>query len=519
MGSLLSALLDHYGLQMEDYASLTREPSFSYIPQIKDLPETKAMIKRLERARDDHEKVIIYGDYDTDGVMSASIIKEALRRFGIEAGAYLPSRYQDGYGINLANAERIAKAGYSLLICVDNGVAAFEALNYLKGVGIDVLVIDHHEIQGEPAPCLALIHPVTSHYGEYPVSAGYLSFLFSWALHGEPDEYLATLGGISTLSDMMSLLGHNRELVRLSLKFLNDGGYPQISAVIGNKDAVGGDDLSMSLIPAINAVGRMQESPKDVTLLVSYFTSEFSNRSMKIAEWMKQINEGRKELTRAASASLEVNGDDPAIVVVGDLKEGLNGLLANRLLQQYEKVTCVFSRKENDPSLLVGSMRALEGFSVAKALEGMSDILVAGGGHELAGGLTIKAEDLDSFKKMLSDFALMNPITAKQDGSIEISVDDVTIENVDLMNTFGPFGQEWKKPKFILKNFQTNQLRYIKDGRYVSTLIHNNARIFSFALGQKDFAGIGECDLIGTLRIDSFRDKVNPTFLLEKISC
>ena len=143
-GDFLSKLLDYYGLNQEGYRVLTREPSFSSIPPLEDEANLRIIKERLLKAKETNEKVIIYGDYDTDGIMSTSIMKLTLASMGIEAATYIPSRYLDGYGINRANAEKIASKGFSLVLTVDNGVAAKEALDYLKEQGIDVIIIDHH---------------------------------------------------------------------------------------------------------------------------------------------------------------------------------------------------------------------------------------------------------------------------------------------------------------------------------------------------------------------------------------
>ena len=135
-------VLAHYGLDEEGYSLLTRAPSFSSLPLFEDCPEVEKTIARLQKARSLQEKVIIYGDYDTDGVMATSITKIALERFGLQAATYLPSRYLDGYGINLNNAKKIVEAGYQLVICVDNGVSAYEAADYLAEHGVDLLIID-----------------------------------------------------------------------------------------------------------------------------------------------------------------------------------------------------------------------------------------------------------------------------------------------------------------------------------------------------------------------------------------
>mgnify|MGYP003295266218 CR=1 FL=1 len=180
--AVFEELLKYYHLDIESYGRLKEAPSFDLIPKIGDREEVQSAIERFRVARDNKEKVLIYGDYDTDGVMATSIMVKALREFGIKASGYLPSRYLDGYGLTVDNVEKIAKSGFSLIMTVDNGVTAYDAIARAKELGMDVIVLDHHTLE-ETRPVMdILIHPVTLNYGEYPISAGFLSFLFSISL-------------------------------------------------------------------------------------------------------------------------------------------------------------------------------------------------------------------------------------------------------------------------------------------------------------------------------------------------
>ena len=229
MASLKERLLDYYDLNEEGYAALSAGPSFSSIPLFQEEGPVKAALQRIVQALNQQEKILVYGDYDCDGVMSTSIMTRTLRKLGARVSSYLPSRYLDGYGLSLQNAKKLPEAGYKLVITVDNGVSAKEPLEYLKSQGIDVIIIDHHEIIGELPPAVAVIHPTTLNYGPIPVSAGYLSFIFSVSLLKEKDDYLLSLGALSTLSDMMPLKGYNRTLVQLGLTAMNANHYPAIS--------------------------------------------------------------------------------------------------------------------------------------------------------------------------------------------------------------------------------------------------------------------------------------------------
>ena len=516
MSSFLDKLLSYYHLDQEGYADLLAQPSFSDLPSLENDDGAKKIIARLEKARSAGERLLIYGDYDTDGIMATSIMKKALSEYGIEAKTYLPSRYLDGYGLNEENAKRIAASSYQLVLLVDNGVSASKGIEILNEHGIDVLIIDHHEIVSELPKNEGIVHPDTSHYPKPPVSAGYLSFLFSCLLLNRVDAYLLTLGALSTLSDMMPLKEHNRKIVKLALRSIQSNHYPQITDFL-EKYKVTSEDLSMSLIPSINAIGRMEEG-NSINRLVHYFADPYDQKSIQIAEWMKAVNEERKALTKQAMERIEIDEEKPCVFYVGKLKEGLNGLLANRLLNQYKKPIVVLSEKEGDPSKLVGSIRSLPGFDVMEAFSLLKPYLLAGGGHPLAGGLTIKKDDLEAVEKELNSFALLHPIEDKQEETIEIIPEEINLENVRILESFAPFGQEWKKPKFLLKGIDSNQLTFFKDGKYLGYRLENGSRLFSFALGSSSFAGKGIVNLKGEFRSSSFKGKSQAEFLAEEIA-
>jgi single-stranded-DNA-specific exonuclease len=215
MASFTERLLAYYELTEESYGRLIAPPSFSSLPLLNDNPLVKQALERLAQAKANHEKVLIYGDYDTDGIMSTSILLRSFRRYGLLAEGYLPSRYLDGYGLTAENVDKMAAKGFQLIVTCDNGVTAYEALSEAAKKGIDVIIIDHHEFGEQQPQALVVIHPDTVHYGATPISAGYLSFIFATALLGQKDDYLLTLASLSTLSDMMPLKEYNREIVRL----------------------------------------------------------------------------------------------------------------------------------------------------------------------------------------------------------------------------------------------------------------------------------------------------------------
>ena len=190
------------------------------------------------------------------------------------------------------------------------------------------------------------------------------------ALLGQKDDYLLTLGALSTLSDLMPLKDYNREIVRLALLALQKNRYPEIASLT-DKTTIDENVLQMEIIPKLNAVGRLLEG-YETNRLLKYFVTEPFEGKEALVNWLNEVNEERKSKTKAAEAQLSFDPSEEALVVEADIPEGLNGLLANRLLQEYDKPVAVFSPSKKDPSLLVGSIRSKEGFNVLKALENMN---------------------------------------------------------------------------------------------------------------------------------------------------
>jgi single-stranded-DNA-specific exonuclease len=500
----LSKLLLYYGFSQSDYASWVAPASFGSIPLINEKEETKKALLYLEKAKKEGKKILVYGDYDTDGIMSCSILTRALKAYGISAEGYLPSRYLDGYGLTVENVDKIAEKGFQAIFTCDNGVSAFPALEEAQQKGLDVLILDHHEKEGEFPKVVALLHPDTLGYGPIPVSAGYLAFLFSVALLQKEDDYLLCLGALSTLSDLMPLKGYNRDVVRLALKILQKNPYPEI-ALLTAKKTIDESVLQMEIIPKLNAVGRLLEG-HETNRLLKYFVFPYDEGKKAVAEWLNAVNEERKEKTKAAELSLSYDPNEEALVVLADIPEGLNGLLANRLLQEYEKPVAVFSPLKKDPSILVGSIRSKEGFNVLKALESM-DTPLTKGGHAFAGGVSIKKEDFASFKKDFLFAALKHKLTPQLEKTIPLLPEEASFANEELLASFGPFGQEWKAPRFKIEGLDPTSFRYVSGGKYLSTPFGKEARLFSFSLGANSFLGGKEVTLYVRFVVNEYQGR------------
>ena len=513
---LKEELLKHYGLSEAEYASFILPADIRNIPFIDSEPSVLTAIKRINKAIDNHEKILIYGDYDCDGIMATSILTYAFSKLGQNVATYIPSRYLDGYGLTLDNAKKIAAANYDLIILVDNGVSSLEPIAYLLNEGKETIIIDHHELPSSLPPSLALIHPYTLKYGSYPVSAGYLSFLFASALLKEIDPYLLILGALSTISDMMPLKGHNREIVRLALDYLNRFEFKAINRLTKNKH-IDEDVLSLEIIPKINAIGRVIED-HTINRTVTYFAYPSNEKAEALAAWMEETNKQRKELSFASFNQTEVDNDKPGVFVITDLKEGLNGLLANRLMQAYQKPTIVMSPSKSDPSAYVGSLRSQEGFLFPEFAEYAFKYLLRYGGHGHAGGFSLKKEEVEGFKDCFYQYCSSHPLLEVKSESIELDQREITPGTYRLISSFGPFGFEWKKPEFIVKGLPTESLRYSRDENHVSAKLPSGIKLLGFNMPKKEISQYTYINIEGSFSVSEFMGVSSIEFRINRYS-
>lgn len=516
MSSFQDKIIDYYGFSKEEVNDLFREPSFSYLPTLEDEEQAIIAKLRIKQAIKNKEKILIYGDYDCDGIMSSSIIFKSIISLGGSSSIFIPSRYIDGYGINTENATKISKAGYKLVILVDNGISANEQVKVLTDAKIDVIIIDHHENNGDlPQNCI-IIHPLTTKYKDlkYNVSAGYLSFMFSTMLLEKVDDYLLTLGGLSTLSDLMTLKEYNREIVRLALKNLNLYKYKEIM-YLTSKTFIDENVLNSEVIPCINSIGRMDLEHK-IRVLVYYFASSSESEKQKYSSWMKKNNDERKEITKIAYDKVILDPFEPGICIISSLIEGLNGILSNRLMTENNKATIVFSPSKIDPEILVGSMRSKKSFSCFIAFDKLSHYILRSGGHELAAGISIKKSDYPYFREEFMELCKKYPLDDEEKNYLDLSMNELTSSSYHTLRKFGPFGFGYKEPTFRIVDMPISYLRFSKDEKYVLTYLDNDVRLFSFSLGKRELINKQAETFIVKFTLNEYRGKFTIDILLSR---
>ena len=424
---------------------------------------TKA-VDRIEQARDRGEKIIIYGDYDADGVTSSTVCQSALKYFGCEdIEIMLPNRFTDGYGLNEPAIEGIVERGAKLVITVDCGSGSGEVIAKLCEQKIDTIVTDHHEIPELPEKAVAVINPKRrgEKYGLNMAGVG-VAFTLARALNmrkngGKCDgqeKWLLDMVALGTVCDSMVLREENRIMVYYGMivlaKTRRKGLQELAKAAKCKLEQINTHAIGFQLGPRINASGRM----KTANLALELMLSDSRAEAMRLAGELDELNRERREAQDRAVKEVDGSfGDEPVIVAKGKWHEGIVGIVAGRLTEIYKRPAFALTELEN--GTLKGSGRSFGGFSLAEALQNCQEgLLLSGGGHAGACGLSIKAKDFEKFKKQISEYYLSLNL-ADQEKYLRLRSDvvlkdlsELTTELYDEIRQLEPFGVGNEEPIF-----------------------------------------------------------------------
>ncbi|MCK4606805.1 MAG: single-stranded-DNA-specific exonuclease RecJ [candidate division Zixibacteria bacterium] len=443
-------------------------------PKISDLKDPFLMsgmdkgIERVTRAFCDNEKIIIYGDYDVDGITATSLLFMVLNKLGAQADFYLPNRLVEGYGLSRGGIDKAKAKGASLIITVDTGVTAVEEVEYAASQGIDVIITDHHEAdQAVPHAC-AIINPKLEGGDYHDELAGVgVAFKFAQALYRslnqderELEEHL-DLVALGTAADIVPLVGENRVLTKFGIKQIARTTKPGLKSLAFVAGLMGKDistgQVVFILAPRINALGRLGDAGGAIRLL----STRDEAVAAEIARTLDSENKRRKEIDQTtlndALRQIDERVDlekDRAIVLAGeDWHQGVIGIVASRLVERYHLPTIMISITGGEGK---GSARSIPGFHLCEALKECEDLLLKYGGHKYAAGLSIKAENIDAFrdrfKEVSARILTQEDITPKLHIDIEIELSEIDDELMQIIDSFSPFGPQNMRPVFLTRN-------------------------------------------------------------------
>lgn len=500
----IDKLISYYALTSEEFSKLTKpinELDISQYGVFSSLAKAKEVIFS---AINNHEKIAIYGDYDCDGIMATSILVKAFKLLNYEVGYYIPSRYIDGYGLNCKRVEDMHQKGYRLIITVDNGISQYEAIELANKLGIKIILTDHHEVKDVLPSADVIVHPAVDNYGPINCCGAYVAFMLASELLGYQSEYLLTLASIATISDMMVLRLYNRDIVRLGIDFMKKNRFYALK-LLCEKDEITESTFAMQIAPKVNAMGRVIKNTQ-VNMLVKYFTSDVKSEIDEIFQKIIESNELRRELTKKCYESLtEDYSKFPAIILLDSIEEGLIGLVANRLMDEYNLPTLILTYDTGDNNILKGSMRSKNGFDVSEFLQINAELFLTCGGHSQAGGLSIKSDRFEALKDRLYSYAANHAHLAETFATIDISIDDINEENYAVLRQFSPFGMGHNQPHLKINTFPVASLKYSKNFAHIYCSLGLKSKIIGYNYPSSMFQKLNTINLIGYFDESTFR--------------
>ena len=517
LGPEAARLLFSRGIKDED--SLTRflAPSLDDLHDPYLLHDMDKAVNRIRRAIEQGEFILVYGDYDADGMTSASILKETLEQLGAECLVYLPNRFTDGYGPNASVYKYfIEQQGISLIVTVDNGVAGHEAIDLAQSMGVDVIVTDHHSMPEVLPDAYAIVHPEHQE-ADYPFKhlAGCgVAFKLACALLEEVQVELLDLVAIGTIADMVSLTDENRIMVQYGLEVLRNTqriGLQELFEIAGiSSGDVTEETVGFQLAPRLNALGRLDDPNPAIDLLTGFDDEEVR----EIALMIQVKNEERKEIVQAIyeeAKSLVDSNKSVQVLAKEGWNPGVLGIVAGRLLEELGQTVIVLNIEDGRAK---GSARSIEAVDIFEALDPHRELFIAFGGHAGAAGMTLEAEQLDALSEILETYVKDKGIDAKGKNTLyldeELDLESLSLETVKNFERLAPFGMDNQKPVFYIRDFQVENVRSMGAGdSHLKLKISKGIASFevvAFGQGSKatEFSQVKQLELAVTLSVNQW---------------
>ena len=498
------------------------------------MPDMEIAVKRIVKAIENKEKIMIYGDYDADGITSITVLKKYLNEIGLKTGEYIPNRLNEGYGLNKDAISKIYNDGYKLMITVDCGISGLEEVEYANSLGIEIIITDHHEPAEKLPEAIAVIDAKRKD-NKYPFNqlAGVgvvfkLIQAISTELKLEEKEYLKYLDlvCIGTISDIVPLVDENRVIAKLGLKLIEKTKNIGLKTLLNIADLkkIDSNAISFGVAPRINACGRMGFQEEALQL----FLTEDSGEATKIAKRLVQFNQERqakeKQIFEEVIEKIEKDDKDKKCIVLAEENwhHGVIGIVASKITEIYYKPSILICL-EGDKGK--GSGRSIPGFDLYTALTKCSDYIEKFGGHSMAIGITIKKENFEKLKEAIEKYAQESNISDIMpiiNIDKEINLKNINIEEVKSLELLEPFGEANKMPLFLLRNLKIDSIRALSGGKHLKLTLKQDNNIvdaIGFNMGDlsKEYLLGDKVDVVGTIEINSFGNKENIQINLKDI--
>lgn len=458
-------------------------------------------VDRINEAIDNEEKILVYGDYDADGITSTVLLVETLISLGANVSSYIPNRFEEGYGPNKEAFTKIINSGISLIITVDNGIAGVEEVELANKLGCDVIITDHHKIQDIIPNAYAIIHPEHPE-GDYPFKklAGVgVAFKLAHALLEIFPDFLLDLVAIGTIADMVSITDENRIFVKQGLELLNEDpriGLKMLLELSNINSKIDEQTVGFYIAPKLNSIGRMDSAK----LGLSFLMAEDAANARVLAEQIEKFNIERKQVTEEIVKDVidKIETSDKknknVIMISGDYHEGVLGIVASNIVEKYQKPVFIMNSKEG---ILKGSARSIYDFNIYTAMNKISDLFIAFGGHTLAAGFSFDEVNLDKIENFLDseyeNYKQNNELKSTKNIDIVTSLEEISYQFFNSLEALKPYGMDFEKPTILIEN----------------SMVLNKTYFGS----EKQYLRLTIADEVGNLECISFKD----TLLFDKV--
>lgn len=495
-------------------------------------------VERINRARDNGEKITIYGDYDVDGITSIAILYKHLQSLGISVDYYVPDRIQEGYGVNRGALDKIKENGSTVVITVDTGITAVEETSYAAGIGLDMIITDHHECKEQIPDSYAAIDPKQKNCG-YPFKnlAGVgVAFKLIQALDmsvplAELMERYSDLVCLGTVADISPLVDENRILVTEGLKRFkttkNVGLKALIDVTTANNSNITTSTIGYIIAPRINASGRLGCAARSVEL----FLTDDKAKAAELAEDLCKENTIRQQTEQKMFAEAleyieahpEIKDDKVLVIPHENWHHGIVGIVSSKITEKFYKPSILFAIYGDEAK---GSGRSVIGYNLFEALENCSGILEKFGGHELAAGLSIKTENIDEFRKAINSYISTgedeteNVPTVNIDAVIKATY--ITNETVEDINKLQPFGVDNPTPVFAARKMKIHRISTMSEKKHLRMTLFKEGKYLDtvgFGMGEY-FGSFKEGDFVDVafgISINDYKEFRNVQLILKDI--
>ena len=522
---LLATVLVNRGIVDDEEIRVFLNPTRSDFHDPYLMPDMEIAVERIIKAINNQEKVIIYGDYDVDGITSITVLKKFLKICGLEVDYYIPNRLSEGYGLNKAAIDYIKEKEYTLIITVDCGISGIEEIEYANSLGIETIVTDHHEPMEVLPPAVAIVDLKRKDNDTYPFKslAGCgvvfkLTQALGMRLGIDEKEYLKYLDivCVGTISDIVPLVDENRVIAKLGLKLVEVTRNPGLKALLNASGykVVNSNTISFGIAPRINACGRMGYEEEALKL----FLTENLVQASEITERLNKYNRDRQEIEKniydEAIKMMEKEDSNAQSIVLGsnNWHHGVIGIVSSKITEMYFKPSILICFEGEDGK---GSGRSIPGFDLHEALAETAKYLEKYGGHEMAVGLSLKKNNFNRFKEAFEKYVEEKDITGIVpiiEIDKQISLKDIDSNIVKQLDLLEPFGEANRRPSFVYKNLKIDSIRALSDGKHLKMTLKDGNTIVNaigFNMGQlsKEYMIGDRIDVVGTLEINAYNGR------------